>query len=89
MADYLASMAKMRLEVRAVHLLLKDAGIGCAMPVAPMFETLDDVNNADDVVTQLWNIDWYRGLRKGKPMVMFGYSESAKADGVMAASWAQ
>ncbi|XKK72407.1 phosphoenolpyruvate carboxylase [Escherichia coli] len=30
------------------------------MPVAPLFETLDDLNNANDVMTRL-NIDWYRG----------------------------
>ncbi|MDI5811367.1 phosphoenolpyruvate carboxylase, partial [Salmonella enterica subsp. enterica serovar Anatum] len=42
------------------------------------FETLDDLNNADDVMTQLLNIDWYRGLIQGKQMVMIGYSDSAK-----------
>ncbi|MGK3418751.1 phosphoenolpyruvate carboxylase [Escherichia coli] len=26
------------------------------MPVAPLFETLDDLNNANDVMTQLLNI---------------------------------
>ena len=59
------------------------------MPVAPLFETLDDLNNANDVMTQLLNIDWYRGLIQGKQMVMIGYSDSAKDAGVMAASWAQ
>lgn len=48
------------------------------MPVAPLFETLDDLNNANDVMTQLLNIDWYRGLIQGKQMVMIGYSDSAK-----------
>ncbi|STI82597.1 phosphoenolpyruvate carboxylase [Escherichia coli] len=52
-------------DVLAVHLLLKEAGIGFAMPVAPLFETLDDLNNANDVMTQLLNIDWYRGLIQG------------------------
>ncbi|SUG51565.1 phosphoenolpyruvate carboxylase [Salmonella enterica subsp. arizonae] len=40
-------------------------------------------------MTQLLNIDWYRGLIQGKQMVMIGYSDSAKDAGVMAASWAQ
>ena len=52
-------------------------------------ETLDDLNNANDVMAQLLNIDWYRGLIQGKQMVMIGYSDSAKDAGVMAASWAQ
>ncbi len=56
------------------------------LPVAPLFETLDDLNNANDVMTQLLNIDWYRGFIQGKQMVMIGYSDSAKDAGVMAAS---
>lgn len=85
-AAYVISMAKTPSDVLAVHLLLKEAGIGFAMPVAPLFETLDDLNNANDVMTQLLNIDWYRGLIQGKQMVMIGYSDSAKDAGVMAAS---
>ena len=88
-AAYVISMAKTPSDVLAVHLLLKEAGIGFAMPVAPLFETLDDLNNADDVMSQLLNIDWYRGFIQGKQMVMIGYSDSAKDAGVMAASRAQ
>ncbi|WP_338507919.1 phosphoenolpyruvate carboxylase [Erwinia aphidicola] len=88
-AAYVISMAKTPSDVLAVHLLLKESGINYAMPVAPLFETLDDLNNANDVMSQLLNIDWYRGLIQGKQMVMIGYSDSAKDAGVMAASWAQ
>ncbi len=89
LAAYVISMAKTPSDVLAVHLLLKEAGITFALPVAPLFETLDDLNNANDVMTQLLNIDWYRGFIQGKQMVMIGYSDSAKDAGVMAASWAQ
>ncbi|CAM3749370.1 phosphoenolpyruvate carboxylase [Rouxiella silvae] len=88
-AAYVISMARTPSDVLAVHLLLKEAGCPFAMPVAPLFETLDDLNNADSVMTQLLNIDWYRGFIQGKQMVMIGYSDSAKDAGVMAASWAQ
>jgi phosphoenolpyruvate carboxylase len=88
-AAYVISMAKTPSDVLGVHLLLKEAGIDYALPVAPLFETLDDLNNANDVMTQLLNIDWYRGFIQGKQMVMIGYSDSAKDAGVMAASWAQ
>ncbi len=88
-AAYVISMASTPSDVLAVHLLLKEAGCPFALPVAPLFETLDDLNNADDVMTQLLNIDWYRGFIQGKQMVMIGYSDSAKDAGVMAASWAQ
>ncbi|MEJ4047342.1 phosphoenolpyruvate carboxylase [Erwinia sp. SLM-02] len=88
-AAYVISMAKTPSDVLAVHLLLKEAGISYTLPVAPLFETLDDLNNANDVMSQLLNIDWYRGIIQGKQMVMIGYSDSAKDAGVMAASWAQ
>ena len=88
-AAYVISMAKTPSDVLGVHLLLKEAGIDYALPVAPLFETLDDLNNANDVMTQLLNIDWYRGFIQGKQMVMIGYSDSAKDAGVMAASRAQ
>ncbi|NIH12163.1 MAG: phosphoenolpyruvate carboxylase, partial [Serratia symbiotica] len=88
-AAYVISMARTPSDVLAVHLLLKEADCPFALPVVPLFETLDDLNNADDVMTQLLNIDWYRGFIQGKQMVMIGYSDSAKDAGVMAASWAQ
>lgn len=88
-AAYVISMARTPSDVLAVHLLLKEAGCDYTLPVAPLFETLDDLNNADRVMTELLNIDWYRGITQGKQMVMIGYSDSAKDAGVMAASWAQ
>ncbi|MDN6681823.1 MAG: phosphoenolpyruvate carboxylase, partial [Enterobacterales bacterium] len=71
-AAYVISMARTPSDVLAVHLLLKEAGCPYALPVAPLFETLDDLNNAEDVMTQLLSIDWYRGFIQGKQMVMIG-----------------
>lgn len=88
-AAYIISMAKMPSDVLAVHLLLKEAGVCSPPPVVPLFETLDDLNNANDIMRQLLAIDWYRHIIQGRQMVMIGYSDSAKDSGVMAASWAQ
>ncbi|MGV3345672.1 phosphoenolpyruvate carboxylase [Enterobacteriaceae bacterium LUAb1] len=88
-AAYVISMTKTASDVLAVHLLLKEVGMASALPVVPLFETLDDLNNANTVLTQLLTIDWYRGMINGKQMIMIGYSDSAKDAGVMAASWAQ
>lgn len=88
-AAYVISMAQAPSDVLAVHLLLKEADCPHIIPVAPLFETLDDLNNAEDVMKQLFSIDWYRGFIQGKQMVMIGYSDSAKDAGVLAASWAQ
>ena len=59
------------------------------LPVVPLFETLDDLDASEQVMTELFNIGWYRGVINNKQMVMIGYSDSAKDAGMMAASWAQ
>ncbi|ELR63951.1 Phosphoenolpyruvate carboxylase [Photobacterium marinum] len=86
---YVISMARTASDVLAVHLLLKEAGCTFRMDVCPLFETLEDLNNAESVIRQLMNIDWYRGFIQNFQMVMIGYSDSAKDAGVMAAGWAQ
>ena len=86
---YVISMARTASDVLAVHLLLKESGCTFRLDVCPLFETLDDLNNAEAVITQLMNIDWYRGFIQNHQMVMIGYSDSAKDAGVTAAGWAQ
>lgn len=86
---YIISMARQASDVLAVQLLLKEVGCPFRIPVAPLFETLDDLNNAADVMQRLYAVDWYRGYINGEQHVMIGYSDSAKDAGVMAANWAQ
>ncbi len=86
---YVISMARTASDVLAVHLLLKESGCSFRMDVCPLFETLEDLNNAESVIQQLLSIDWYRGFIQNYQMVMIGYSDSAKDAGVMAAGWAQ
>ena len=86
---YVISMARQPSDVLAVHLLLQDAGVGEPLPVAPLFETLDDLSRARQVVSTLLENDWYRSQIDARLMVMIGYSDSAKDAGVLAASWAQ
>ncbi|MEP1382478.1 MAG: phosphoenolpyruvate carboxylase [Paraglaciecola sp.] len=86
---YIISMASLPSDVLSVNLLLKELGVTWAMPVAPLFETLDDLNAAASVTKKLFSIDWYRGYIQGKQHIMIGYSDSAKDAGAMAAGWAQ
>lgn len=86
---YIISMARQASDVLSVQLLLKETGCPFNIPVAPLFETLDDLNNAESVVKRLLDVDWYRGYIAGEQHVMIGYSDSAKDAGVMAANWAQ
>ena len=86
---YIISMARTASDVLAVHLLLKEAGVPYHLPVVPLFETLDDLDTSEEVMTQLFDVGWYRGVIDNKQMIMIGYSDSAKDAGMMAASWAQ
>ena len=89
LAAYVISMARQPSDVLAVQLLLREAGCEYEVPVVPLFETLDDLSRARDIVAQLLSQPWYKNTIKGELMVMIGYSDSAKDAGVLAASWAQ
>jgi phosphoenolpyruvate carboxylase len=86
---YVISMARQTSDVLAVLLLLKEQGLRHYIPIAPLFETLDDLENAASAMTDLLAMPWYREYSHGEQMVMIGYSDSAKDAGVLAASWAQ
>lgn len=86
---YVISMARTASDVLAVHLLLQECGCKFRMDVCPLFETLDDLNNSETVMKQLYSLEWYRNFINNHQMVMIGYSDSAKDAGVMSAGWAQ
>lgn len=86
---YVISMARQASDVLAVQLLLKACGCDYHLPVAPLFETLDDLERAPAVMTALFENSWYRRQIGDAQMVMIGYSDSSKDAGVLAASWAQ
>jgi phosphoenolpyruvate carboxylase len=86
---YVISMARQPSDVLAVHLLLREAGCVTGLPVVPLFETLDDLSRAEEVLSQLLAQPWYSNAISGQLMIMIGYSDSAKDAGVLAASWAQ
>jgi len=86
---YVISMAHQASDVLAVMLLQKEAGIAAPLRVAPLFETLNDLDNAADCLDALLSIPWYRAAIGGRQEVMIGYSDSAKDAGFLTASWAQ
>lgn len=64
---------------------------GTRLPVAPLFETLEDLQNAPGVLTRLFADPVYRRwlARQGNHQhVMLGYSDSNKDAGFLAANWA-
>ena len=89
LANYVISMAEQASDVLAVALLLKESGMSWAIPIVPLFETLDDLNRSATVMNQLWQLHWYQLYTEGKQTVMIGYSDSAKDAGKLSATWAQ
>ncbi|HSG90911.1 MAG TPA: phosphoenolpyruvate carboxylase [Pseudomonadales bacterium] len=87
--QYIISMAGQPSDVLAVILLLRECGLQYALPVVPLFETLDDLDGAAGAIDALLAIDWYRDWAAGHQHVMVGYSDSAKDAGQLAAAWAQ
>jgi len=86
---YIISMASQASDVLAVNLLMKATGLNWPMPIAPLFETLDDLNNAPQVMASLLQHPLYTQRCRQQHYVMIGYSDSAKDAGVLAATWAQ
>lgn len=86
---YVISMAKRPSDVLAVMLLQKIAGVHQPMRVVPLFETLDDLNNAATTMSTLLNIPQYKQRVLDGQEVMIGYSDSAKDAGFLGAAWAQ
>lgn len=89
---YVISMAQSASDVLCVRLLQKEFGVPEPMlRVAPLFETLDDLQNAPSALRTLLSSDTYRKRHvvEGVQEVMIGYSDSGKDAGRLAAAWAQ
>ncbi|MAY72332.1 MAG: phosphoenolpyruvate carboxylase [Halomonas sp.] len=89
LGTYIISMAAQPSDVLTVALLMKEVGGRVGMPIAPLFETLDDLNRAGDVIDRLLALPGYRQFAGDSQEVMIGYSDSAKDAGQLAAAWAQ
>ena len=87
LGTYVISMASEPSDVLEVALLQKECRVQRPLPVAPLFERLDDLEHASDCIESLFNIPWYRASIQNRQEVMIGYSDSAKDAGKLAAAW--
>jgi phosphoenolpyruvate carboxylase len=88
---FVISMTRGAADVLGVLLLARWAGGGEGLQIAPLFETLDDLDAAPGVLTALFDDESYRdhvASCPGAQMVMIGYSDSNKDSGYVAANWA-
>lgn len=90
---YVISMAQKPSDILAVMFLQQKSEMVQPLRVVPLFETLDDLDNAASSMEALFAIPWYREALRvqhgNHQEVMIGYSDSAKDAGFLTANWAQ
>jgi phosphoenolpyruvate carboxylase len=91
LGPFIISMTRGPADVLTVLLLARWAGCADGLHIVPLFETLDDLDHAPRILTDLFSLDVYRlhlALCGGQQMVMIGYSDSNKDGGYLASNWA-
>jgi phosphoenolpyruvate carboxylase len=87
---YIISMTDGVSDLLEVMLLMKLAA-AAPLPIAPLFETLDDLNRAPEILSALFTHPAYVSelAKHGRHQhVMLGYSDSNKDCGYLTANWA-
>ena len=93
---YIISMAQGADDVLAVLLMARWAGLSDAdgvvpLDIAPLLETVDDLERGPEIVAELLDDRVYKAhleTRARRQVVMIGYSDSNKDSGIAAARWA-
>ena len=101
----IVSMTRSLSDLLVVYLLAREAGLLrfnggtpiCRLPVVPLFETIDDLQRAPDILDRFLahpvtraSLEWQRqaeGLDRPVQQVMIGYSDSNKDGGIVASLW--
>jgi phosphoenolpyruvate carboxylase len=90
----IASMSQQPSDVLTMLLFASEVGIADDVAIVPLFETINDLYNAPDVMTQLFeNVAYRQHLEALKDerglwqQVMIGYSDSSKDGGYLASNW--
>ena len=85
-------------DVLGVYLLAKEAGLfadaagteSCTLPIVPLFESIDDLRRAPEMVRELLQVPLVRRsvrAQGGVFEVMIGYSDSNKDGGFLSSNW--
>jgi len=96
LGPYIISMAQGADDVLALLLLARHAGLAGAdgsleLDVAPLFETVDDLERAGATMASMLGDPLCRAhlaSRGHRQLVMLGYSDSSKISGIAASRWA-
>jgi len=85
------SMTRSSADVLTALLLAHWTGCADCLQIVPLFETVEDLENAPQILENLFRIPFYRRhliTCQDQQMVMIGYSDSNKDGGYLAANWA-
>jgi phosphoenolpyruvate carboxylase len=99
--QYVISKAQSFSDMLEVALLLKEVGLyrppsgvnempTLAIRIVPLFETIDDLRRADQIMTTAYRHSIYRAALRGQgdlQEIMLGYSDSNKDGGFVTANW--
>ncbi|WP_019671768.1 phosphoenolpyruvate carboxylase [Psychrobacter lutiphocae] len=97
--SYVISMTNNASQLLEVLLLMRFAGLSgidedgnlfAALPVAPLFETIDDLKNIDKILPTVLDNPLYRNLLQrsdNTQEIMLGYSDSSKDGGIITSAW--
>ena len=96
--SFILSMTHDAADVLGAHLLAKEAGLfadapgteSCTLPVVPLFESVDDLRRAPEIVRDLLQVPLIRRsvrAQGGVYEVMIGYSDSNKDGGFLTSNW--
>jgi len=86
---YIISMTCALSGLLEVQFFCKEAGIA-ALPIVPLFETIDDLRTCTDILESAFTHPNYRRWLAScnyQQQVMLGYSDSSKDGGILTSSW--
>ncbi len=87
---FIASMSQQPSDILAMLLLAREVGVERDIDIVPLFETIDDLQAAPDVMRVLFANPEYRKhleARGKRQQIMIGYSDSGKDGGYLASNW--
>jgi len=90
LGPFIISMSESAADVLTVLLLARWAGCDNGLQITPLFETIEDLEAAPAILTDLFTSNVYRPHLEGcegHQMVMIGYSDSNKDGGYVKANW--
>ena len=88
--SYIISMTMGVSHVLEVLLLAKEADLTGAVDIVPLFETIEDLTNAPQIMSELFENETYLAhleKRGRQQQIMIGYSDSNKDGGFLRANW--